>query len=170
MRALFAALLLAGCAQYGTPGAGPLQVADVPVTALEGTWVEIASFPFRPQIGCADTTATYRVEAPDRVALVNRCLKNGREVVQPGTATVVAPGKLKVALRGVPFRGDYWILALQDGGRTLIVGTPSRIAGWVLHRDANMTTAEIEAARAVFAASGYEAARLALTPQTEGTP
>jgi len=44
-----------------------------------------------------------------------------------------------------------------------VVGTPTRIAGWVLHRDPKIAPEELRAARDLFERSGYDAAALERT-------
>ncbi len=136
---------------------------DVQPAELAGLWYEVASFPAPFQRDCSHTTAAYRPLADGRIALENRC-RVGDEIRRiGGTARVVAPGRLKVDLDGVPFDGDYWILGLSRDGQTLVVGTPTRIAGWVLHRDRQIDPRELRAARDLFERSGYDPAALQRT-------
>ena len=160
---------LAGCTPnvpstryLGTP---MFVVADLQPAALNGPWYEIARFPFAPQEGCRRTTATYAARADGLIAVDNRCEIGGTVRRSTGTAQLVGPGRLKVALEGVPFRGDYWVLGLSRDRRTLVVGTPSRVAGWVLHRDRQMTPFQIDDARDLFDRNGYDAAALQRTDQ-----
>ncbi|AZB54672.1 lipocalin [Cereibacter sphaeroides] len=130
---------------------------------LAGRWYEVASYPAPFQKGCTGTTADYQPLPDGRIALTNRCRVGGTLREISGTAEVVAPGKLTVNLQGVPFGGDYWILGQSRDGRTLVVGTPTRIAGWVLHRDPKIAPEELRAARDLFERSGYDAAALERT-------
>jgi apolipoprotein D and lipocalin family protein len=160
VRRLALGLLVAGCTSYGTGGGGPLYVAPVDPAVLAGTWYEVASFPGPFQRGCANATATYDLRPDGRIGVVNRCTRDGRPIEISGTATVVAPGRLKVRLEGVPVAGDYWILGLSRDGQSLFVGTPTRIAGWVLSRDRQFSRAEAEAADRIFGKNGYDTAAL----------
>lgn len=140
-------------------------VAGVQPASLAGTWYEIARFPFPPQEGCRRTTATYTPRADGLIGVSNRCEVAGAVRQSTGTAQLVGPGQLKVALEGVPFKGDYWVLGVSRDRRTLVVGTPSRVAGWVLHRDRHMTPFQIADARDLFDRNGYDAAALQRTDQ-----
>jgi apolipoprotein D and lipocalin family protein len=162
---LVAALFLAGCATYGTGTDTPPVARAVSLQLLEGTWYEVASFPGPFQSGCANTTATYEVRDDETVGVLNRCVRSGQMVSIAGTAREVGPGRLKVRLDGAPFAGDYWVLGLADDGKTLFVGTPSRIAGWVLSRDRVYSAEEEAAARMIFAQNGYDTRALVRTLQ-----
>ena len=72
------------------------------------------------------------------MAVLNRCEVEGapgtvRQIA--GTARLVGPGQFQVRLAGVPLPAKYWVLDISRDGRTLIVGDPNRLGGWVLRRD-----------------------------------
>lgn len=171
--ALFAALplalLLASCAPH-IPSVryldAPLYPVDVAPARLTGTWYEVASYPVAFQDGCTHTTATYAARPDGTLSVLNRCRRGGGVTQIAGTATPVGPGQLKVRLDGVPVAGDYVILGTLRGGRVVVVGTPSRIAGWVLSRDRRVRDPNLyAAAREVFRRNGYDAAGLERTNQ-----
>ncbi|WP_101339524.1 lipocalin family protein [Cereibacter azotoformans] len=167
--ALIALLALAACERHVPSdrwlGAPFFLDPTVQPADIAGLWYEVASYPAPFQQGCRRTTADYRPLPDGTIALTNRCEVNGMVRQISGTARVVAPGRLTVDLRGVPFGGDYWILGQSRDGRTLVVGTPTRIAGWVLHRDRQIGPEELRAARDLFERSGYDAASLQRTDQ-----
>ena len=80
-------------------------------------------------------------------------------------ARPVGPGQFKVQVEGLPAPGDFWIIGVSRDGRTLLAGAPSRMAGWVLHRDRAMTEEERRWAARVFRQNGYDEAALQRTPQ-----
>lgn len=166
--ALISALALAGCDPH-VPSPrqldDPMYLLDVAPTALLGTWYELGTFPAPWQDGCSHTTATYGRTAGPELSVVNRCQRNGRTVQIAGTATRVGPGQFKVRLEGVPFAGDYWVIGQSRDGRTLLVGTPTRLAGWVLHRDRYLSPEERAWAAKVFRKNGYDEAALQRTDQ-----
>ena len=139
-----------------------MYLRDIAPVELVGTWYEVASFPAPFQGGCSQTTATY-APIEGGLSVVNRCRRDGRVVEISGTAVRVGPGQFKVRLAGVPFAGDYWVIGQSRDGRTLLVGTPTRLAGWMLHRDRHVTAEERRWAAGVFAANGYDAAALQRT-------
>lgn len=167
MRALVLALLLAGCTAHVPPGGdarAPMATMDFAPERLAGTWVQLAAYPVRFQRGCTQVTATYTPRPDGTIGVANRCLRDGRMTGIDGVAEPVAPGQLRVRLRGVPFAGDFRVIGVLDGGRVVVVGTATRSAGWVLSRDpVPRDPAVIDRARAVFAAAGYDPARLELT-------
>jgi apolipoprotein D and lipocalin family protein len=164
---LVAILALAGCDPH-TPSpryaSEPMYLLDIAPERLVGKWYEVASFPAPFQDGCTHTTATY-APVQGGLSVVNRCRREGRIVQIRGTAAKVGPGQFSVKLDGVPFAGGYWVIGQSRDGRTLLVGTPTRLAGWMLHRDAHVTRAERVWAAEVFRKNGYDEAALQRTPQ-----
>ncbi len=165
-----AALALSACAPFvpssryiGTP---MFVVANLDATRLAGRWYEVASFPASFQAGCYATTAEYSVQPDGLIGVRNSC----RVVDQPGvirqiegTGRVTGPGQLTIRLQGVPVQAQYWVLDLSRDGRTLIVGTPNRTAGWVLRREAKVRPEMLDHAREVFRRNGYDVAALQRT-------
>ena len=113
-----------------------------------GTWYEIARKPMRHEDASArDITATYSLDESGAVCVVNACLNAEGEVeVSTGLATPIdaSNARLEVSflpqgLRWIPFaRGDYWILRVDEGYTTALVGEPGRKYLWLLHRAPQM--------------------------------
>lgn len=109
-----------------------------------GTWYEIARKPMRHEDATArDITATYELDEAGAVRVVNSCIDADGEVqTSEGVATPVdtSTAKLEVTflpqgLRWIPFtKGDYWILRVDEGYNTALVGEPGRNYLWLLHR------------------------------------
>lgn len=166
---LLGVLALAGCEQHLPSDRwlfSPLFVrTDLTPDRIAGRWYEVGHFPAPYQRDCTHTVADYQPQADGTIAVTNRC-RIGTEIHEiRGTARVSSPGELSVRLKGVPFSGDLLILGQSRDGRTLVLGTSSRIAGWVLHRDARIDPDEFQAARDLFERSGYDAAALQYTDQ-----
>jgi apolipoprotein D and lipocalin family protein len=145
-------------------------VAQVDLARYAGAWYEIALLPNRFQKQCvADTQARYRLDG-DRVEVVNRCrLADGRVDDIKGRAKVVegsGNAKLRVSFFW-PFYGDYWVLALDDDYRQVLVGAPSRQYAWVLSRTPQMDEAALQALLDRAAALGFDRAAFKRTPQTQ---
>ena len=97
-----------------------------------GTWYEIARKPMRHEDATArDITATYELDAAGAVRVVNSCINADGEVeTAEGQAMPVdtSTAKLEVTflpqgLRWIPFtKGDYWILRVDEGYNTALVG------------------------------------------------
>lgn len=146
---------------------------DVAITSMAvfdpaqyaGLWYEVASYPVPFQAGCSNTQADYRVTGEGTLSVRNACLRNGALSVIEGTATVSGPGRLKVRLDGVPFPADYWVLWVDEGYRTAVVGTPSGRAGWVLNREPAIPADRLAAAEEVLRFNGYDVSQLRRTTQ-----
>ena len=149
---------------------------DVPIrsmavfdpAAYAGTWYEIASFPVPFQKGCTRTTAQYEVLADGSLGVLNSCRKgtfDGPVDQIAGSARAVGPGRLEVRLEGVPVVADYWVLWVDEGYRTAVVGVPSGRAGWILNRDPQIPSDRLKAAQDVLAFNGYDLEELVMTPQ-----
>lgn len=161
-------LVLSGCAIAPTYRDTSVPIASMAAfdpVRYSGEWYEVARFPAFFQQGCFNTTATY-VEVPDgSFAVLNECdTADGTEQIA-GSATIVGPGRLEVRLDGVPVAADYWVLWVDEGYRTAVVGVPSGRAGWILNRDPQIPPDRFTAAREVLAFNGYDISQLTLTPQ-----
>lgn len=158
-------LSLAACApSYRDTSVNMTSIAVFDPGRYAGLWYEVASFPTPFQAGCTRTTAEYGVVKSD-LSVRNSCLKDGERVTIVGTATVSGPGRLKVRLNGVPVAADYWVLWVDEGYRTAVVGVPSGRAGWILNRTPDIPADRLKAARDVLAFNGYDLNRLRMTPQ-----
>ena len=173
--ALGAALVLAGLsACSASPPAAPLPtVAAVDLARYSGVWFEVAMLPNRFQAQCvADTQARYRSVAGD-IEVINRCREaDGKVSEAKGIAKVVdgsGNAKLRVSFFR-PFYGDYWVLALPDDYRWVLVGEPRRQYGWVLSRTPTLDAADLAGALTYAQALGYDWAAFKLTPQTRALP
>jgi len=123
-------------------------VAHVDLGRYLGTWYEIARKPMRHEDAAArDITATYELDDGGAVRVLNSCIdEDGKVDASEGQARPVdaSNAKLEVTflpqgLRWIPFaRGDYWILRLDDGYTTALVGEPGRKYLWLLHRAPQM--------------------------------
>lgn len=149
---------------------------SVPMTSMAifdparyaGTWYEVARFPVPFQAGCTQTRAVYGPAGDGTLNVRNLCVRNGQLTIIEGRAAVVGPGRLKVRLDGVPFAADYWVLWVDEGYRTAVVGVPSGRAGWVLNRDPEIPADRLKAAREVLEFNGYDASRLQMAIPGEG--
>ena len=169
--AALAAAALLGCT---APPLAPLPtVASVDLARYAGAWYEIALIPNRFQAQCvADTQARYRSLGAD-IEVFNRCRKDdGTLADATGIAKVVPDSgnaKLRVSFFR-PFYGDYWVLALPDDYRWVLVGEPSRQYGWVLSRTAQLPASDWDAAMTKAEALGYARSAFRQTPQTQPLP
>ena len=136
-------LIVFGCA--GTAkNESPLTVVDtVDLYRYLGKWYEIASYPAWFQKECTGSTAEYSLMPDGKLQVINRCRKgslDGPLKESEGKAEVVdtvSNAKLKVWFFW-PFKGNYWIIDLDDNYQWAVVGEPSRKYLWVLSRTPKM--------------------------------
>ena len=139
---------LAGCARYGPE---PETVPFVDTQRYVGLWHEIASNPVFFNRDLVGVTAEYGDLGNNRISVLNTGYKgviaeeNKRTI--SGVATVVdteTNSKLKVQfdmLFGCLFRGNYWIVLLDDEDYQYAVVTDNRqFTLFVLCREPEMDT------------------------------
>jgi apolipoprotein D and lipocalin family protein len=145
-------------------------VESVDLQRYLGKWYEIASYPAWFQKGCTGSTAEYSLLADGKIQVVNRCRKNsldGPLKESKGKAEVadtVTNAKLKVWFFW-PFKGNYWIIELDDDYQYAVVGEPSRKYLWVLSRTPTMDEAVYQRILARLPQKGYDPAKLRKTAQ-----
>lgn len=180
MRGLILALLLAGCTtEAPVPGGlftgyrdSSVQISSNALfdpSRYAGTWYEIARYPVPFQRGCVGTRAEYTPRADGSLGVVNSCRDgalDGPVKRIEGSARLVGPGRLEVRFDTVPFlSAPYWVLWVDEGYRTAVVGVPSGRAGWILNRDPQIPADRLAAAREVLEFNGYDLGPLMMVPQ-----
>jgi apolipoprotein D and lipocalin family protein len=162
--AIPAALLLSGCGAVA-PVYRDTRVPITSIAALDparyaGRWYEVARFPVPFQAGCGPATAEYTLLSDGSLGVVNTCPTARGERRIEGRAVPSGPGRFEVAFRGLPFRGPCWVLWVDEGYRTAVVGVPSGRAGWILNRDPVIPPDRLRAAREILEWNGYDLTRL----------
>ncbi len=172
--AALALLALAGCARgpAGEPAlfAGYRDLSQ-PIASKAlfeparylGLWHEIARFPVPFEAGCVGVTAEYAQRDDGLLSVRNICRNPDGSVRSSitGTAELVGPGRFKVRFGAVPLvAADYWVLWVDEGYRTAVVGSPSGRAGWILNRDPQIPPDRLAAAREMLDFNGYDVTRL----------
>ena len=168
-------LLIAGVAApvlaWLRSGRKPVQtVAVVDLSRFAGRWYEVARLPAPFEGRCArDITATYTLQGAS-IRVDNRCRSaSGREQCAVGVAYPVAGrggAQLEVSLfprwlRWLPVAwAGYWIIDIDPGYQTAVVGTPGRWGLWLLSRTPHLDEGRYQAMVARAAAQGYTVARL----------
>jgi len=129
-----------------------------------GTWHEVARFPVPFQAGCVRSQVDYGAGAAGAISVLNTCTRaDGTVETISGSAGIVGPGRLLVRFGAVPFvAADYWVLWVDEGYRTAVVGTPNGRAGWILNRDPAIPPDRLAAAIEVLDFNGYDTSRLVL--------
>jgi apolipoprotein D and lipocalin family protein len=157
----FFCLFIPACASYA-----PLDTVDsVDLERYAGTWYEIARLPNSFQKNCWNSTAEYQIIDSETVRVINRCEEDsvGGEIDDvTGKAWVVEGSnnaKLKVSFFW-PFKGDYWILELDEDYQWVAVGTPSREYLWIMAREPRWDAVPLEDVKARLAANGFDTGQL----------
>jgi apolipoprotein D and lipocalin family protein len=165
--------LAIGCAtttsRLGLPP--PDTASRVDLSRYAGTWFEIASFPNRFQRGCTATRATYTARDDGTIHVRNSCRidrPDGPESAIEGQAWPVdSPRNTRLRVRFFwPLTGDYWILAVDDDYRWVLVGTPTRDNLWILARDLALDASTRARLIDIARARGFDTSRLVDTPQS----
>lgn len=133
-----------------------------------GLWYEVARYPNVFQRGCVNVTAVYGLRDDGLISVLNSCGSADGEPVRTidGTAEIVGPGRLVVRFASVPFvAGDYWVLWVDEGYRTAVVGNPDGTSGWILNRDPVIPVDRLNAAREILDFNGYDLSQLEMVPQ-----
>lgn len=148
-------------------------VESVDLTRYVGLWYEIANFPMFFQRNCiGDTTAHYSAREDGRIAIRNRCrTEDGVEEANGIAEIVPASGnaRLKVSFFW-PFKGDYWVFALDPDYRWAMVGNPNRKYLWVLSRTPVLPKEQLEFALKRASEQGFNLDELRFTPQQAVPP
>jgi apolipoprotein D and lipocalin family protein len=132
-----------------------------------GRWYEIASFPNWFQEDCHCTTAEYELKG-EYVSVTNSCRKGysqGRLDVTTGKAYPVLGSnnsRLKVQFFW-PFKGDYWILSIDENYQYAMVGHPSKKYLWILSRTPEMSESVYQGLLEEAARKGYDVSRIGRT-------
>ncbi|QXT40417.1 lipocalin family protein [Gymnodinialimonas ceratoperidinii] len=128
-----------------------------------GRWYEVARYPNPFQADCPGAIADYALtETPGVLSVTNTCLDAAGRAVDTisGTATDEGLGRLSVRLEGVPVAAPYWVLWVDEGYRTAVVGAPNGRVGWILNREPEIPSDRLAAAREVLDFNGYDLAPL----------
>jgi apolipoprotein D and lipocalin family protein len=151
----------------------PLPVVEtVDLERYTGKWYEISSFPQSFQKNCACTEANYSIKKNGKVKVLNRCynVKKRKWESATGTAYPVEGGnnaKLKVSFFW-PFKGDYYIIALEKDYSHVMVGAPDRKYLWILSRTKGGDAAVIDKYKKRAIELGFDISKLVQTSQDCG--
>jgi len=112
-------------------------VGEFNVEKYMGTWYEIVRFPHSFEKDLTDVTATYTIINDNKVEVLNKGLKFGKEKTAKGKAKFAGDkdkGHFKVSFFG-PFYADYIILELdKENYNYALVTSSSYNYLWILAR------------------------------------
>ncbi|WP_211828758.1 lipocalin family protein [Kistimonas asteriae] len=149
-------------------------VSQVDLTRYAGQWYEIARLPNVFQRKCvANVMATYTLREDGDIDVLNQCdNKDGKTQTAQGLARSTNPpenSRLEVSFFNVlgirPFWGDYWVIALEDDYRYVVVGEPDRDYVWLLSRTPTLPDDTVALAKSILEREGFAVEQLIYTPQ-----
>jgi apolipoprotein D and lipocalin family protein len=155
----------------------PLRVAEgIDLIRYAGKWYEVARFPNKFQIHCAEEViAHYTMRTDGRVDVINQCrtadgrVDQARGIARKGKSGNSAALQVRFAPAILSFLpsvwSDYWILAVGPDYTWAVVGTPSRELLWILSRTPTISEASYAQAIEIAKGNGFDASRLVKTPQ-----
>lgn len=163
-------MLLSGCAGGGREQP-PETVGEVDLQRYQGTWYELARLPMFFQRNCIRSEANYQLQADGSVAVTNRCeTEDGDWQEAKGEAVPQEAGstdRLWVRFdnwfsRLFPglTKGHYWVLYLEEGYSTALVGSPDRKYLWLLARDTEVDQATRDHLLSEAERRGYDTSEL----------
>ena len=148
---------------YRDDGVQIASSANFDASRYVGRWYEVARYPNPFQADCPGAIAEYGLsDTPGVLTVTNTCLNAAGQPtdVITGTATDEGLGRLSVRLQGVPVAAPYWVLWVDEGYRTAVVGAPNGRVGWILNRDPDIPADRLTAAREVLDFNGYDLSQL----------
>jgi len=142
----------------------PETVNGVNLNKYSGLWYEIAAYPNHFEKGCKCVTAEYKIIDSKSVRVINTCVdeKSGKIKTIKGKAFPVENSnnsKLKVQFFW-PFKGDYWVLYLDDEYKHAIVGSPDKKFLWILSREPNVNENQLKILRSIIEEKGFDPEKL----------
>ncbi len=146
-------LTLAACS-VGPRGVGSYRDADAQISSratidwarMQGDWVSVANF---------DQGDPWRTGSA--VSIAWDAPQTGRLGWGGGSVPIAVSGPGRFAEPGVR---QFWVLWVDEGYRTAVIGTPDGSFGFVLNRGAEIPADRLEAARQVLDFNGYDVAQL----------
>ena len=169
---IFCAIFFA-CAGPGAfdPAKAPPTVARVELARYGGTWYEIARMPLWFQRNCLRSQATYGLLETGEVSVLNECDTEGggKESIRGSARVVDAKTNARLEVRFdnwfsvfIPSQpqGNYWILYLDEGYRTVIVGTPDRETLWIMARTSAIDEARYTELVGIARSMGFDTDKL----------
>jgi apolipoprotein D and lipocalin family protein len=160
---------IGGCASVPKNSSPELKV--VPYVDLDrylGRWYEIALYPNWFEEGCFRSTAFYEKLKDGKIKVTNQCRMygpNGNLNEAVGIANI-GDGKTNSKLRVQffwPFKGDYWIIDLDEDYQYAIVSEPDRQYLWILSRSPIMDDQKLDMLKAKILSKGFDLSYLEKT-------
>lgn len=145
-------------------------VPSVDLNRYAGKWYEIARKPFSFESKLKCITATYSLRDDGRIDVVNagRLISNPEKISTAHAKASVpdknSPAKLKVQFFW-PFKGNYWIMYLDENYKYVLIGEPSLKYLWILARESKLEEPVMQMLLKKAAGAGYDLKDLVITVQ-----
>lgn len=141
--------------------------ANINLKKYAGVWYEIALIPNKFEKGCSCTKAEYTL-MDDYIKVKNSCYKSieNKFIEISGKAWPIdkSNAKLKVQFYW-PFRGNYWIIYVDENYQYAVVGDPSRKYLWFLARETKITKQAYKKLVFIARQRGFDTTKLVSTLQ-----
>ncbi len=124
-----------------------------------GRWAQVAAFS-AAETSCKPGGAEF-AQGTQGLQLTTRLCLSGQETRFSGPVEFVAPGRM--ALRGADPAGIgqiWYVIWVDVGYRTMVIGTPSGDFAFVLNRDGPLPADRLKAAKEILDWNGYDLSRL----------
>ena len=118
-----------------------LTVPYVDLQKYSGTWFELArNNNWFEKTNDYNITATYLINENGTIKVINRCMREGKVIINEGNARSIdeTNSKLKVSFF-LGIEGDYQIVYLDNNYSFAIVASPSSHNFWLLSRGKILT-------------------------------
>lgn len=168
MRGLILALVVAvaACAPQTASDSGVYRSAAAPIYSiaafdpgrLAGRWDQVAAFAPYAKSECRPGGAEFARKA-DALQVTYRLCLSGRNLAGAGTIAATGPGRFAIAGKDSVGQ-DWWVLWVDEGYRTLVIGTPSGAFGFILNQGKSLPADRLQAAREVLDFNGYNVEKL----------
>ncbi len=148
--------------------APPQTVAYVDLVRYMGKWYEIARYTKWFEKDMTHVTAEYIYDRNQPyVTVINSGIKHGKKKTAKGKAFVVeGSNNAKLLVQFFwPFKGDYWIIDLDQDYQWAIVSDRNRSTLWILSRTAQMDEALYYRLLKSLEAKGFHLDKLERTSQ-----
>jgi len=157
-------LLLSACVAaptvpgYRKPGTDIWSNAVLEAPRLAGVWRQAADFAPRGSV-CAPGSLSIQPD-PGGLQVAGRLCLGGQARDVSGRLVASGPGRFTPT--GSGFQGadaDWWVLWVDTGYRSVVIGTPSGAFGFALDRGAALPPDRRAAAREILDWNGYDLTR-----------
>jgi len=142
-------------------------VPYVEIDRYAGVWYEIGRYPHWYERGAYNVSAEYSSK-DGYLEVVNRCERLNKHHEIKGKAYIVPDSgnaKLKVEFRW-PFKGNYWIIDLDENYQWAVVSNPSQTNLWILYRKPTIANEVLRPIVYRLVNRGFELAKVHWTKQS----